>query len=175
MLSGFRDREVLQKGEAVFGLGKGRMLHIYPDGRTETEGFKNLPGEAYFFMPLVTEIVPEEFLGAGQFTDILALEGWLGEITGRAEDVYKKTGPYLASQGIPAERVAKVVLEMSPIRVMKDTGQITCDAYGGYEKALQNKITKYYPGSTISERERQKPHRNAVDSGKRRGKDGISF
>lgn len=166
---------MLQKGEAIFGLGRGKMLHIYPDGRTETEGFKSLPGEAYFFMPLVTEIVPEEFLGAGQFTDILALENWLGEITGRAEDVYKKTGPYLAAQGISAERVASVVLEMSPIRVMRDTNEISLDAYHGYEMALRTKIANYYPGSTKSRRERQKPHSVVVDSGRHRGSDGISF
>lgn len=153
----------LKKGETIIGLGNGRALHIFPDGTTRTEGFKDLPAEAYFMLPLVTKLVPQEFLGPGQFTDILALEATLGSITGRVEDVYGKVGPLLVREGIPAVRVAKVLLEMSPIKTMKDTGQITEDAYNGYVQGLRNIIVRYYPGSTKSERENEK----------RRG--GISF
>jgi hypothetical protein len=156
MLREFSYTGFFKKGETLIGLGNGRVLHILSDGTVRTEGLKELPAEAYLMFPLVTKLMPREFEGPGDFTSILELEEKLGSITGRAEDIYEKVGPFLAGEGIPAIRVAKVLLEMSPIKTMKDTGQITEDTYNGYTKGLRNIIVRYYPGSTKSEKENKK-------------------
>lgn len=167
---------ILLKGEIYIGLGRGQSLHIFPDGTTKTEGHIELPAEAYFMLPLVTRLVPQEFLGTGDFPKIVELEETLGSITGRVEDVYKKVGPILASKGIPAARVAKVLLDKSPIKTMRDTNEISKDVYNGYKLKLVNIITEYYPGSTKSVRERQRmPKKVPVNTGKHKGRDGVSF
>jgi hypothetical protein len=175
----FRDFErSLGKGEIYIGLGGSRALHILPNGKVRSEGLSGeLPPEAYFMLPLVTKVVPQEFLGPGDFTKIQELEERLGNFTGRPEDIYERVGPFLASKGVTTGRVAKVLLEMSPIKIMKDTGQISKDAYNGYELSLVYKITEYYPGSARSKKEREKIIKTARDTGKRKhkGSDGISF
>lgn len=165
----------LRKGEGVIGLGSGKFLHIHPDGKTTSEGIKSFPPEAYFMLPLVTEVVPQEFQGPGDFDQIRQLEDTLGSFTGSVEDIYKKVGPFLAARGIPASEVAEVLMEMSPIHDMKDK-DISKNTYKGYELRLTNIIKRYYPGSTISERRRQNPssRKSSIQGGHGNG-DGVDF
>lgn len=130
------------------GLGNNRALHILPDGSVLTEGLNELPAEAYFMLPLVVKLDPENFSGPGGFDKILQLEESLGSFTGRPEDVYERIGPILASKGITAERVAKVLLEMSPIQKMRNTNDISKDKYNNCKRRLIGFITDYYPGSS---------------------------
>ncbi len=166
----------LQKGEALIGLGEGRFIHIHPDGKTTTEGLKGLPPEAYFMLPLVARLVPQEFEGPGDFGKIQELEDTVGGIFGNIEEVYQALGPFLAGQGVSAEKVASKLLELSPVHTMRDTGQISNDSYTMFEERLETEIKRYYPGSTTSERKRHGFSSNrSVPKGPHRGKDGIDF
>lgn len=167
MLQEIRNGSLL-KNEVFIGLGKGGTLHIFPDGRTKSEGLTELPIEAFFMLPLVAKLAPKEFLETGEFSEIVKLEDTLGNIVGTVEEVYQRVGPFLASKGITAGRVAGVLLEKSPIKIMKDTGQISQDTYNGYKLSLTGLITEYYPGSGNIAKKKKKT------SGKV-GPDGLSF
>jgi len=158
----------LLKNEVLIGLGRGMALHIFPDGRTKSEGLSELPIEAFFMLPLIAKLAPNEFLGTGEFFEIAKLEDTLGNMVGTAERVYRRVGPILASKGIPAGRVAGVLLEKSPIRTMKNTGEISQDTYNGYKLGLTRLITEYYPGSGNVAKKKKRV------SGKV-GPDGLSF
>lgn len=172
-----RDNEYnLGKGEVAIGLGNGVTLHIFPDKHVETIGRSELPADAYLMLPLVVKVVPAEFTGTGDFDSILQLGNTLGEYFGSAEEIYDRVGPFLASKGIAAKRVAKALLDMSPIRIMRQSGDLSNDAYDGYKIRLENEIKRYYPGLKRKVVEARNPLRKVkTDLGKRRGKDGISF
>lgn len=166
----------LEKGDLVMGLGGGRALFISSEGDVSEEGRKELPDFAYLMYPLVARVIPEEFEGPGGFSDIVELEKRLGEIFGSAEQVYEKVGPALAGKGVTATRLAKTFMEMSPVRKSERTGDTSQDTYLEYTRALARIITKYYPGSTLINKKLSRPNRPVVlDTGKHKGKDGISF
>ena len=161
----------LGKGDLIMGLGKGRALYISSEGDVSEVGGKTLPDFAYLMYPLVARVIPEEFEGPGNFPDIVELEKRLGEIFGSAERVYEKVGPALAAKGVPAVRLAKTFLEMSPVRIWERTGNISQDTYKEYTRSLTRIITKYYPGSTLINKKLARPNRPVVlDMGKRREK-----
>jgi hypothetical protein len=158
----------LLKNEVLIGLGNGMVLHFFPNGKTESKGLTELPIEAFFMLPLVAKLAPQEFLGTGEFSEIARLEDTLGSMVGTVEEVYRKVGPFLASKGIPAGRVARVLLEKSPIKIMKDTGEISQDTYNGYKLGLTRLITEYYPGSGNVAKKKKKVLGKV-------GPDGLSF
>lgn len=166
------DPRTLDKGELLMGLGKGRVLHITPDGHVQELSSWDLPDYAIFLYPLVAKVTPEEFLATGEFDDILELEQKLKNYVGSAEEVYEAVGPLLVSDGIPAVRVAKALIEISPLK----SANLSEDARVLIKGQLRRKIIEYYPGSVRSVRERKNPHRKIKsESRKHRGKDGISF
>ncbi len=166
------DSRSLDKGELLMGLGKGRALHITPDGHVHELSSRDLPDYAIFLYPLVAKVTPEEFLATGEFDDILELERKLGDYVGSAEEVYEAIGPLLVHDGIPAARVAKALIEISPLK----SANLSKDARVLIEGDLRRKIIEYYPGSVRSVRERRNPHRKIKpESRKHQGKDGIPF
>lgn len=169
--------EGLKKGEMYVGLGKGRALHITPDGKVESIGLgRTLPDFAYLMFPLVMRVVPSEFESMGGFADIVAMEEILGSRPDGPEVIYKKTGPRLAAAAVPARRLASVFMELSPIKIMLDTNQMSKDAYKSRRLKLEGIIKEYYPGSKKSVEERENPLRKIKPStGKYKSRDGISF
>lgn len=165
----------LKKNEVVIGLGGGRELHIDPAGKVESVGIKYLPPEAFLFLPLVVRIAPSEFMGPGDFTQIQEMEDKLGESFGSPEDVYEAVGPFLVSKGIPARRVAKALIDISPIKTMNDTAQISDDVYYSFVDKLEDEVKKYYPGLRNSMNRRFNFARRKLDTGTHKGPDGISF
>lgn len=166
------DPRSLAKGELLMGLGRGRALHITPDGHVKELSSRNLPDYAIFLYPLVAKVTPEEFLATGEFADILELEQKLGDYVGSAEEFFQAVGPLLVRDGIAAARVAKALIEISPLKSVN----LSNDARVLIEGDLRRKIIEYYPGSARSQREKKKPRKKIIlDTGKHCGKDEISF
>ncbi|MFC1626027.1 hypothetical protein ACFL1Q_03230 [Patescibacteria group bacterium] len=146
----------LDRGDLLVGLGDGKGLYISSSGEVKKYGRRELPDFAYLMFPLVARVVPKDFEGPGDFTKIMELEDKFGEYYGSAEEVYRKVGPALVQAGIPAERLAKTFMDMSPVRIAfggKDIGE---DAYNGYKIVLAHIISQYYPGPAAAKRRRER-------------------
>lgn len=91
---------------------------------------------------------------------------------GSAEEVFQAVGPLLVSDGIAAARVAKALIEISPLKSVN----ISQDARDLCTGDLVRKIIEYYPGSVRWRREKKNPRRKiAIGTRKHCGEDGISF
>ena len=171
------DPQKLGKWEMFLGTGGGRYIHVDPKGKVSESGVKVIPSCVSFLYPLVCDLIPEEFLETGEYTDKLVLEEKLEEIfpNSSPNEIYSNVCARIAKEGIKANEAAKVLLDISPLKVKLNTGEITKETWGIFEQGLASKIKQFYPGSTKSMQQRNNPFKEQNKPTKQSRKGSIPF
>jgi len=171
------DPQKLGKWEMFLGTGGGRYIHADPKGKVSETGLKVIPSYVSFLYPLVCDLIPEEFLETGEYMDKLVLEEKLEEIFPKSspDEVYSNVCARLAKEGVKANEAARVLLDISPLKVRFNTGEITKETWGIFQLGLTSKIKQFYPGLTKSMQKRNSPFQEQNKPIKQNKKDLIPF
>lgn len=171
------DPQKLGKWEIFLGTGGGGYIHVDSKGKVSEYDSKIIPSYVSFLYPLVCDLIPEEFLETGEYMDKLNLEEKLEEIFPKSSpnEIYSNVCARLVHDGIKANEAAKVLLDISPLKVRFNTGEITKETLGIFQQGLANKIKQFYPGLTKSMQKRNSPFKEQNKTMKQNKKDSIPF
>lgn len=171
------DLSKLNPGDLVMILPKGKVDLISKGGKTQEFGSRGrVPWFAYYLLPLVSELETNEFEGVALFPKKVEMESKLVETyPGEGlEDIYQRIGATLASKGVKTRDVSEHLLQLTELRVMRDTGTIREDVWESFVDRFSFVLGRRYPGSVVSERKRKNPD-SKTPTPRKPGKDGIGF